>query len=111
MRTRLRDPASCFLLASDGSMPVAMASFQPQRGDDGTGGPRSGGCPGGGLDLGDDLVLTDGHRIQPARDREQVLGGRAADPDGGQAQDLACPDRPARGHEVRDGPDHLSDRA
>jgi len=58
----------------------------------------------------DDLVLTDGHRIQPARDQEQVLGGRTADPDAGQPQDLAGPDPPARGHEVRDGPGHVSGR-
>ena len=40
-----------------------------------------------------------------------MLGGRAADPDAGQPQGLACPDPPARGHEVRDGSGHLSDRA
>jgi len=100
--------------ADRGLRPGPLAGPQrrvDQAGDDRAGGSRRAGRAGRVLDLGDDLVLTDGHRIQPARDREQVLGGRAADPDGGQAQDLACPDRPARGHEVRDGPDHLSDRA
>ena len=100
--------------ADRGLRPGPLAGPQrrvDQAGDDRAGGFRRAGRAGRVLDLGDDLVLTDGHRIQPARDREHVLGGRAADPDAGQPQDLAFLDPPARGHEVRDGSGHLSDRA
>ena len=79
-----------------------------QAGEGSAGGSRRGGRAGRGLDLGDDLVLTDGHRVQPARDREQVLGGRAADPDPGHPQDVAGLGPPTSGQEVRDRPGRLS---
>jgi len=100
--------------ADRGLRPGPLAGPQrrvDQAGDDRPGGSRRAGRAGRVLDLGDDLVLTDGHRIQPARHREQVLGGRAADPGAGQPQDLVCLGAPASGHEVRDGPDHLLGRA
>jgi len=82
-----------------------------QAGDDRSGGSRRRGRAGRILDLGDDLILTDGHRIQPARDREQVLGGRAADPDASQPQDLAGLNPPMGRQHVRDRPGHRSGRA
>jgi hypothetical protein len=65
-----------------------------QPGCDRAGGSRRGGRAGRGLDLGGDLLLADGHRIQPARDGEQMLGGRAADAGAGHPQDLAGPEPP-----------------
>jgi len=49
--------------------PLAGSKRRVQKaGEDGSGGPRLGGRPGGALDLRDDLVLPDGHRVQPTRD-------------------------------------------
>ncbi len=81
-----------------------------QPGHDRAGGSRRGGRAGRGLELGDNLVLTDSHRIQPAGDTEQVLGGRTADPGAGHPQDLAGPEPPPRGHQARDRPGHLFGR-
>jgi GNAT superfamily N-acetyltransferase len=44
VRTRLRDPGSWFLLASDGPVVVGMASAEALRGDDGAGPAMPGGC-------------------------------------------------------------------
>jgi GNAT superfamily N-acetyltransferase len=44
VRAHLRDPASWFLLASDGSTPVGMASAEALRGDDRAGPVIPGGC-------------------------------------------------------------------
>ncbi len=99
--------------ADRGLRPGPLAGPQrrvDQAGEGGTGGSRRAGRAARVLDLGNDLVLTDGHRIQPARDREQVLGGHAADADAGQPQDLVYLGAPASGHEVRDGPGHLLGR-
>jgi hypothetical protein len=68
-----------------------------QAGDDGTGSPRLGGAPGRALDLGHDLLLADRHRVQPARDREQMLRGRAVDVDAGHPRDVARGQPPAGG--------------
>ena len=81
-----------------------------QAGDGRAGGPRRGGRAGRGLDLGDDLVLTDGHRVQPACDREQVLGGRAADPDPGRRQHLAGRDPSAGAQQARHRANHRPGR-
>ena len=61
-----------------------------------------------GLDLGDDLILTDGHRVQAARDREQVLSGRAAAQDPCRPHDLIRRDMPAGGQQIRHRPGHPS---
>jgi hypothetical protein len=71
-----------------------------QAGDGRAGGAGSGGRADRSLDLGDDLILADGHRVQPARDREQVLRDRAAKPDPGHRHDLVDRDVPARGQLV-----------
>jgi len=44
VRAHLRDPASWFLLASEGPALVAMASAKPLRGEDGAGPVIPGGC-------------------------------------------------------------------
>ena len=44
VRAHLRDPASWFLVATEGSAFVGMASAEPLRGDDGTGPLVPGGC-------------------------------------------------------------------
>ena len=77
-----------------------------QASDGRAGGPRRGGRAGRGLDLGDDLVLTDGHRVKTARDREKVLGGRAADPDPGHRQHLVGRDPSAGAQQARHGANH-----
>jgi len=43
-RTRLRDPASWFLLATDDPTPVGMAAAEPLRSEDGAGPLVPGGC-------------------------------------------------------------------
>ena len=79
-------------------------------GDGRAGGASGGGRPGRALDLGHDLPLTDGHRIQPAGDGEQVLGGRAADADAGRPEDLAALNPPMGAQYIRDRPGYRSGR-
>ena len=75
-----------------------------QAGDGGAGGARRGGRPGGPFDLGDNLVFANGHRIQPARDREQMLSGRAADVDAGHPRDVSRRQPATRRDQVRHRP-------
>ena len=44
VRAHLRDPASWFVVATDGAAVVAMASAEPLRGEDGAGAAVPGGC-------------------------------------------------------------------
>ena len=101
-------------LGTDGGLragPLACPQRRvDQPGDGGAAGSGRDGRAGRGLDLGDDLFLANGHRIQPARDREQVLGGRAADSDTGYWEDLVDREPPPGGHQARDGPGHLPGR-
>jgi hypothetical protein len=82
-----------------------------QLGDGRAAGSRRGGRAGGFLDLGDNLFLANGHRIKPAGDREQVLGGRAAVADAGYLEDLAEREPAPGGHQARDGLGGPSGRA
>jgi hypothetical protein len=87
--------------------PLAGPERRVHQGDqDGAGRPRLGGGPGGGLDLGDDLVLADRHRVQPARDREQMPGGRAAEADAGRLKHIVDGDPPVGGQDAGHGPGH-----
>ncbi|MEN3356290.1 MAG: hypothetical protein V7637_272 [Mycobacteriales bacterium] len=82
-----------------------------QAGDGRAGGARARGRPGRGLDLRDDLVLADGHRVQPAGDREHVLGDGGAGADAGHPQHVGDRDLSLGGQHARDGPGHLPGRA
>src|SRR3712207_8572288 len=53
------------------------------------------------------LVLTDGHRVEPARDLEHVLDGRGIDADAHHPRDLTDRQPPALGQQCGDGLRHL----